>query len=278
MKTKKKFGFWLYPIIQAFLLSMLGLLGAAILVWLIFYPLTVLGVDLSSFGALPILANDISRIILAVVIIVILKRKSNGLFYFGFSKINFKESMILSSMTLILGLANVMEAVLFDGVFQEPGLMLVISFSSSLAAGFYEEVACRGFVITNMMRKWKESPNYILCSTLAGGAVFGLIHLLNLTHSDVFSTLCQVFYAGGLGIFLCAVYIRTRNLWGPFLFHFLLDATAFVFIVQNPNELYTNVVSISIIIVMPSLGLYLIRPSMRPKIEEVWAGAVPKAS
>ena len=272
MKEKtKKSGRWWYPILAGIAVPLLGILGASLITAGFFALLQAFGTDLTSLGVFPMLMTDILKIILAAVIILIMKRISHGSFYFGFGAKNLRESIALASIALVFALCNVLEAVFFNGILQENGLVLLASVISALAAGFYEEIACRGVVVTSMMENWKTAPHYILRTTLVSGILFGLIHFVNLTSGDIAGTFLQVFYAAGIGIFFGAVYIRTRNLWGAFLVHFIVDATAFIFVIQNPSEIFSMAGSLVLLIIITGFGLYLIRPAMYSRIKEVWA-------
>lgn len=158
MKEKtKKSGRWWYPILAGIAVPLLGILGASLITAGFFALLQAFGTDLTSLGVFPMLMTDIVKIILAAVIILIMKRISHGSFYFGFGAKNLRESIALASIALVFALCNVLEAIFFNGILQENGLVLLASVISALAAGFYEEIACRGVVVTSMMENWKNS-------------------------------------------------------------------------------------------------------------------------
>lgn len=275
MKKERKHRFLKHPIFAAILLPLLGIIGVSLITGLIIIPMQNLGIEPVTFNLLSSIIHSVIQILLAFVIILIMKHTSDGLFRFGFSTKNLKSGIILASIALIFALFNILEAVFYNGTLQDSALILFCAVLEALAAGFYEEVACRGVVVSNMMDKWKSKSNYILQSVLISGIMFGLLHLVNLTSGltseNVLNTLFQVMYAAGMGIFFGAVYLRTRNLWGALLVHFITDATDFVTVISNPSRLYNICGSIALFIFITAAGLYLVRPSVRPKIGKLWA-------
>ncbi|HIU79000.1 MAG TPA: hypothetical protein IAB09_06235, partial [Candidatus Avilachnospira avicola] len=64
-----------------------------------------------------------------------------------------------------------------------------------------------------------------------------------------------------------------RNLWGPVIFHSLIDIAEFIYIGDAGLTSYALASSIAITIIYGAIGLYLIRPAKRGEIEELWADA-----
>ena len=90
----------------------------------------------------------------------------------------------------------------------------------------------------------------------------------------------QIIYAVGIGFYLAALYLRTGNLWGNIVLHYLFDISLMVYpmIYANRNDdmdvligewLGNGIIlkSILILIVSVLLGLYLIRDS---KMKDVY--------
>lgn len=101
---------------------------------------------------------------------------------------------------------------------------------------------------------------------------FGLMHLTNLEGEvDTAPIYAQVIYAMGIGFFLAALYIRTGNLWGNMVLHFLFDISLMIrpVVFENRTDI-DNLIgewlgsgiiikSIIITIVSVAIGLFLIR-------------------
>lgn len=60
---------------------------------------------------------------------------------------------------------------------------------------------------------------------ITSSVIFGLRHFLNLvtTPNVIISTVGQVLFTFMAGFYLCAVYLRTRNIWVCVIIHFMED-------------------------------------------------------
>ena len=270
---QKKHRFLKHPIRAAFLLPVIGLLGGGIIGQIVVLSLN--GFDTKA-AQNTLLSNDLPEIFLALLVILIMKHSYDNQFKFGFWKKNLKPSMVFASWGFLVLLLNIIPN-LFLGTPLESSYSLLLAVTGGIAPGLYEEVTCRGVVLSNMMYQWRNAKNPIMMSLLASSIAFGLIHLVNL-FSTVGPTLIQVGYATGLGIFFGAVYLRTRNLWGPVVVHALIDISAKIFVTEDPVAGIASLavppeqmlVGIAVFIVFTSIGLYLVRPAKHEEIKALW--------
>ena len=270
---QKKHRFLKHPILAAFLLPVIGLLGGGIIGQIVVLSLN--GFDTKA-AQNTLLSNDLPEIFLALLVILIMKHSYDNQFKFGFWKKNLKPSMVFASWGFLVLLLNIIPN-LFLGTPLESSYGLLLAVTGGIAPGLYEEVTCRGVVLSNMMYQWRNAKNPIMMSLLASSIAFGLIHLVNL-FSTVGPTLIQVGYATGLGIFFGAVYLRTRNLWGPVVVHALIDISAKIFVTEDPVAGIASLavppeqmlVCIAVFIVFTSIGLYLVRPAKHEEIKALW--------
>lgn len=273
MKEKRHW-FLKYPLLPAFLLPLVGVIGASLLVKLLTMVLPALfGDGIKQVQEFPSLANDILRILFAVTFILVMKYSSKGTFRFGFSAKNLWLSIGLSLSALLTTLDNVVESSLAGLPLQSTFYGVLLAVLSGIGPGVFEEVACRGVVLSNMMERWNRKKGYILKSVLTSGIAFGLLHLINLASGDVGGTLLQVGYASGLGIFFGSVYARTRNLWGPVIIHSLIDFSSFIYVGESETTALTVAVGIVITVAYTLGGLYLIRPKKQEEIRALWETA-----
>jgi len=216
-------------------------------------------------------AYRIVRIVIAFLIILIMKLISKRTYQFGFRKENLGMSIALASFGLIAAAYNIINPLMYDGVLV-PGTELLPIILGGIAPGFYEEVLFRGLIFQNMMIQWAGRKNYIFKSVLISGLAFGLIHLLNLRHGLFLldSTLIQVVSTTGIGVLFCAVYARTRNLWGPIIVHTLTDITADLIYCEMASEIGSTVFMLATGVVYLLIGLYMIRPKKRGEIARLW--------
>lgn len=270
---QKKHRFLKHPILAAFLLPVIGLLGGGIIGQIVVLSLN--GFDTKA-AQNTLMSNDLPEIFLALLVILIMKHSYDNQFKFGFWKKNLKPSMVFASWGFLVLLLNISPN-LFLGTPLESSYGLLLAVTGGIAPGLYEEVTCRGVVLSNMMYQWRNAKNPIMMSLLASSIAFGLIHLVNL-FSTVGPTLIQVGYATGLGIFFGAVYLRTRNLWGPVVVHALIDISAKIFVTEDPVAGIASLavppeqmlVGIAVFIVFTSIGLYLVRPAKHEEIKALW--------
>ncbi|MBC5647952.1 CPBP family intramembrane glutamic endopeptidase [Christensenella tenuis] len=221
-------------------------------------------------------AYRIVRIVVAFLIILIMRLVSRRKYQFGFRKENLGISLALASIGLISAAYNIINPLFYDGVLV-PGTELLPIILGGIAPGFYEEVLFRGLIFQNMMNQWADRKNYILKSVLISGLAFGLIHLLNLRHGLFLldSTLIQVVNTTGVGVFFCAVYARTRNLWGPVIIHTLTDISADLIYSEADLGIRETVIMLVFGVVYLLIGLYLIRSKKQGEITKLWK-RVPK--
>lgn len=270
-KVKKRW-FMKHPLVPAIVLPLLGLIGVSLasgLLLLLFPP----SLEPSVLAVLLTILNDVLRIALAFLVVGIIKYSWRDAFQFGLGGKNLGMSLALASFGLLVALSNLLQYGL-AGTPLQPGLGgIALALLSGLAPGIFEEIVCRGAVLTNCIIQWREKPGRILRSLLVSSIVFGLLHLINLAQADLGSTIVQVFYAAALGIFFGAVYLRTRNLWGSIIVHAVIDFTSYLFIGSGTSALGTVdlLLGLGITILYACIGLFLVRPSKREEIQVLWS-------
>jgi membrane protease YdiL (CAAX protease family) len=97
-------------------------------------------------------------------------------------------------------------------------------FMMAIAVGFWEEVAFRGFIFGHMLKRTKM----VHLSAIVSSILFGLMHIVNLTHTPGASTWSQVIYTMLFGFGLCGVYYQTGNIVPIIIMHALFDFFAFL--------------------------------------------------
>ncbi len=95
----------------------------------------------------------------------------------------------------------------------------------SLAIAVSEEFLFRGVIFTQMLDSRKDKKGCIWAAMILSSVIFGLRHFLNLvtTPNVVITTVGQALFTFMAGFYLCAVYLRTRNIWICIIIHFLED-------------------------------------------------------
>lgn len=162
----------------------------------------------------------------------------------------------------------------------EIGFPHFASLCAALMAGCFEEAVYRGIGCSYLMRQWPDEKG-ILRTMLITSVIFALVHAVNLlAGAPLGITIVQIVNAMGLGMFLCAVFLRSGSLWPGIIIHTFFDAIAFM----DTSSLTTNgtfksdvtvssamdLVGFAFIIAAVAVALYMIRPSVRGEIVETW--------
>ena len=115
--------------------------------------------------------------------------------------------------------------ILLLGVFNIPYLFWTSGFNPVLVAlftagfvGFAEELAFRGYLYRALEIKLGEGK-----AILISAVVFGLFHLINLTHALVQDVLLQVLYAFCIAMVFAVVRAKTKSLFWPIIAHAALN-------------------------------------------------------
>ena len=141
-------------------------------------------------------------------------------------------------------------------------LLLLFLAIETLLAGISEEFLCRGFLYNIIFNRFKNVKKTVFISSF----IFGIIHLINLIHQPIISTLVQVVYAFAFGVLFAAIYVRCKNIWVVVLLHgfwnFCVSAAPQV--LTPPDVIAENGIAAQIPLFVLSaftvcLGLFLIR-------------------
>ena len=172
---------------------------------------------------------------------------------------------------LIVPLWNLLQIAVYKAPLVSGASAVIAAIIHGIGPGVSEEIFCRGFVVSNLMRIRKDKSHRVLYCLLASGIAFGLLHMPNvLATKDIGATIIQVLYTAIIGIFSGAVYVRSRSLWGVMLMHTLTDITAFIAVFDS-NATGMDIAFLAFGSVwFLALALYLIRPSKQEKICALW--------
>lgn len=177
--------------------------------------------------------------------------------------------IIFSVINLIFNLASVERFIL-------PNIINLVLLS--LAIGLTEEFMCRGWLQNEFIERFGESRRKVILSICLSGFIFGLLHLFNLSTVGLFSTLLQILSVTAAGVFLGAVYYRTKNIWSVVLLHALYDFSMLIVdvgnvkdcgVVSNPNFvmlMYSLLVTVLMVSYFAASSVYTLRRSKINKL------------
>ena len=114
-----------------------------------------------------------------------------------------------ASFSMVVGLSALMGGLHFEGYRGQFGVGLLLLFIGFLIQGMFEEVVCRGFMMTSTLRHYPiwvaVAVNSIIFTAVhAGSSGFSLLAALNL-----------LLYAAMISFYV----LRTNDLWGACAFH-----------------------------------------------------------
>ncbi len=216
--------------------------------------------------------EDIARLIIAGLLILIMPLFFRGKCNFGFKGGKLALGICLALPELIVPVWNLLQIKVYEAPLVAGAAAVAAAIMHGIGPGVSEEVFCRGFTVSNLMRIWKDKPNRILRCMLASGIAFGLLHALNaIATGDIFAALVQVIYTAAIGMLDGAVYLRSRNIWGVLLMHTLTDVSAFLAVFDSTASGMDIIFCVFGSLLFIALALYLIRPAKRAEIDELWA-------
>lgn len=216
--------------------------------------------------------DDVARLIIAGLLLAIMpiffREKCN----FGFRGGKVALGVCLALPALIVPVWNLLQIKIYEAPLVSGSAAVLAAVVHGIGPGVSEEIFCRGFAVSNLMRIWRDKPHRIVGCMLASGAAFGLLHAMNIIATgDVLATAVQVVYTAAIGILSGAVFLRSRSIWGVILTHTLTDITAFLAVFE------TEVTDMDILfcvfgsLLFLAYAFYLVRPAKRGEIEALWA-------
>lgn len=113
----------------------------------------------------------------------------------------------------------------FDFRMKAPTVNMMLN---GLAPGIVEEWMVRFVILGLLMKALQYRQHQFGWAVAISSILFGLFHFSNLIGQSLTATIEQALSAGSLGCLFAALYLYTRALWWPMLFHFGVDSLAFM--------------------------------------------------
>ena len=198
----------------------------AIIIYFAIYNIT--HILLTNIGVEQRLAETIGRLISSMGILIlynqILDIKS-----FGIKKEGFCKGIIIGGFLFIVTLVNFL--LLLSEFSEYPVIipsfyLIVIVIIEQICIGIFEEFLFRGLILNILLEKMKNNQlKSKITAILISSVLFGLIHFLNLfdNPNTINASIVEVCFATFTGIFLGALYLRTKNIWVVVFYHALVD-------------------------------------------------------
>ena len=147
----------------------------------------------------------------------------------------------------------------------DPLFLITVILAPFIGTGLFEETLCRGLLLKLLLKKNDHTKKGMIAACIISALLFGVAHLSNLLWMAPLSVIPSVFSATAGGIFLGAIYLRTKTLMAPILLHGInnvfsqiFDAfTSPDFISQRDAAVSTNVTEVAVTTLIVVI-LYLI--------------------
>ena len=159
------------------------------------------------------------------------------------------------------------------------GFPSLVNLCAALMAGCFEEAVFRGIAGSYLMRQWPGEKG-ILKTMITTSIIFALVHAMNLlSGAPLVATIYQILNAFGMGMFLCAVFLRSGSLWPGIIIHTLFDTIAFMDVTNIAEggvmtgeyaTSWTDLIGFAFIALSICAALYLASPSVRGDIARIW--------
>lgn len=123
----------------------------------------------------------------------------------------------VNTLSIIFAIIAIVSA-----ISRNAGNVILISAVVGVCAGITEELVFRGVILPGTMTHFSGHRG-MWYAVLITSALFGVSHMVNLARQPLEATLLQGVNAFAMGLFLAALYLRTRSLIFPMIFHGLND-------------------------------------------------------
>ena len=124
-----------------------------------------------------------------------------------------------------------------------------------LGVGIIEEFFCRGLLQNALEQMLYKAKHPQITAVTITAIVFGLGHVFGMIGMPLLFAVCKVAWAMGLGIYLGAIYIKTRNLWVVGLFHFVIDLCGLPFCFST-QKTYPTISAVMVLCTFAAFGVY----------------------
>lgn len=99
-----------------------------------------------------------------------------------------------------------------------------------LSVGAFEELLFRGVLFDYLLERWGKTTTGIITAVMVSSALFGFAHVVPALIENtavgglgVSQAVLKIVQAGMMGVLLCAVVLKTKNIWNAVLIHALID-------------------------------------------------------
>ncbi len=189
-----------------------------------------------------LVAGIIMRLAMFITLVYLIKRLKLTAFLGLKTRFSLDQFSVIIIPVVIIGMSIFGDLTLY----RNAGLSLLSLFLlSNLLVALVEEFAFRAIVLPLILKIRSDRKRLLLVSVVMSSLIFGVLHYMNLFREpgNFSGITSQVIFATSIGVYLGALFLRTRHIIFPVMIHFLVNV-AFGKAVLKPenNDVVTKVV------------------------------------
>lgn len=140
-------------------------------------------------------------------------------------KMHFSRAQIIWSCVLLIVILPELLFLLMQtiDVFRQSFSKIYAVFMMAIVAGIIEELLFRGLLFNSMVVFFYHQKYCFLIASMISSGLFGLVHLINVTHQPLQSTIGQIIFIFGIGLVYAYLRLFSNGIIWCILFHFLTD-------------------------------------------------------
>lgn len=189
-----------------------------------------------------LVAGIIMRLAMFITLVYLIKRLKLTAFLGLKTRFSLDQFSVIIIPVVIIGMSIFGDLTLY----RNAGLSLLSLFLlSNLLVALVEEFAFRAIVLPLILKIRSDRKRLLLVSVVMSSLIFGVLHYMNLFREpgNFSGITSQVIFATSIGVYLGALFLRTRHIIFPVMIHFLVNV-AFGKAVLKPenNDVVTKIV------------------------------------
>jgi len=141
--------------------------------------------------------------------------------------------------------------------------VLFFTFTTSLL----EETMYRGLLLTSMVKAWGTTRKGLVAAAILSSVFWSSTHLINLVVQPSPTVFMQVLETMFSGIIYAAIVLYVRSIWPAILFHWMVNASVGLQVVQSPmfeDTISAWLIAITVTLSVIPVGIVLLRKVSLP--------------
>jgi membrane protease YdiL (CAAX protease family) len=188
-----------------------------------------------------------------IILILVLIKYMKITYVLQFNYPAFIKGLKMSWYVFVLAIINLLlsnSGVAFNNLTIKILLLLIVT---NLIVGFFEEIICRGFIFTLLLKKYTPLKAAVISSL-----IFAFAHVFNYFNAPFLGTTSQIIYAFFFGICFSSIFYITKNIWSIALAHGVVDLASHLTTYGTTNSTNDATLLGALITIIISIPLLII--------------------